>query len=318
MNGIMQRSWFIAAVWIALGGSVHCQVDVTDTLDIREEQKWDQIIISITDQAGADTLPVFTAVERMPRFPGGEEARLGYLRDNIRYPQYARHWGIQGRVFVSFIVEKDGTIAGVKVLRGIGGGCDEEAMRVISNMTRWEPGTQKGEPVRVQFNMPILFKIGSGSVSVSDLHYSKGHRRMEMKQYESAVQHFSKSIDSKSAFYKESFADRGICHLHLGHYDQAVSDIREAQKLGAFLVPEAIADAYFNIAHAYMEQKRYPEAIDLYTETLKLKKDDAETLYNRGVAYFYAGEKGKACEDWHQARELGLEAAAVIMNQNCR
>jgi TonB family protein len=100
---------------------------------------------------------VFTVVEKMPRFPGGDEARIKYMVENIRYPEAARKNGIKGTVYISFIVEKDGKISTVKVIRGIGGGCDEEAFRVIQNMPYWEPGKQKGEPVRTILNIPIKF-----------------------------------------------------------------------------------------------------------------------------------------------------------------
>ena len=102
---------------------------------------------------------IFTVVESMPTFPGGDVARIKYLNENIQYPQMARESGIQGRVFVTFVVEKDGSVTDVRVLRGIGGGCDEEAVMVIKNMPKWVPGKQRGKPVRVQFNMPILFKL---------------------------------------------------------------------------------------------------------------------------------------------------------------
>lgn len=100
---------------------------------------------------------VFVVVESMPEFPGGDVARIAYLNKNMDYPIQARESGIQGRVFVTFVVEKDGSITGVRVLRGIGGGCDEEAIKVIQNMPRWLPGKQRNVPVRVQFNMPINF-----------------------------------------------------------------------------------------------------------------------------------------------------------------
>ena len=100
-------------------------------------------------------------VEEQPQFPGGEQARMQYLADNISYPQKAREEGIQGTVYVTFVVEKDGSIADVRILRGIGGGCDEEAMEVVENMPDWKPGKQDGEPVRTQFNMPIRFTLNS-------------------------------------------------------------------------------------------------------------------------------------------------------------
>lgn len=102
---------------------------------------------------------IFTIVESMPEFPGGDEARMKFLLENIKYPQIARESGIQGVVYVTFVVEPDGSITNVKVIRGIGGGCDEEAVRVVKMMPKWIPGNQRGKPVRVQFNMPIKFTL---------------------------------------------------------------------------------------------------------------------------------------------------------------
>lgn len=102
---------------------------------------------------------IFYIVESMPEFPGGEEALYNYLSANLRYPTVAREAGITGKVFVAFVVEPDGSVSNIKVLRGIGGGCDEEAIRVVENMPRWVPGKQRGKPVRVHFNLPIKFTL---------------------------------------------------------------------------------------------------------------------------------------------------------------
>ncbi|MEN8225218.1 MAG: energy transducer TonB, partial [Bacteroidota bacterium] len=82
-----------------------------------------------------------------------------YLGNNIKYPVMAKESGIQGKVYVTFVVETDGSITDVKVLRGIGGGCDEEAIRVVSTMPKWKPGKQRGKPVRVQYNLPVRFTL---------------------------------------------------------------------------------------------------------------------------------------------------------------
>ena len=84
-------------------------------------------------------------------------ALFQYLKDNLNYPSIALETGIQGNVIVQFVVEKDGSITGTKILRGIGGGCDEEAQNVIENMPKWTPGRQRGRPVRVQFTLPVKF-----------------------------------------------------------------------------------------------------------------------------------------------------------------
>jgi protein TonB len=102
---------------------------------------------------------VFTIVEEMPAFPGGEAERNKFLAENIQYPQQATENGIQGTVYVSFVVDSKGNVTDVKILRGIGGGCDEEALRVVKMMPKWHPGKQNGKNVRVLFNMPIYFKL---------------------------------------------------------------------------------------------------------------------------------------------------------------
>jgi protein TonB len=102
---------------------------------------------------------VFTIVEEMPAFPGGEGKMLEYIAKNIKYPPVARENGIQGRVYVTFVVDKDGKIKDAKVLRGIGGGCDEEALRVVKTMPEWKPGRQNGRSVQVQYNLPVNFVL---------------------------------------------------------------------------------------------------------------------------------------------------------------
>ncbi|MFC2101706.1 energy transducer TonB [Bacteroidota bacterium] len=106
-----------------------------------------------TDTAVATTIDVY------PRYPGGDAARLFYLRRNMTYPKEAVDKGIQGVVMVVFVVEADGTITNAKILQGIGGGCDEEALRVTRGMPIWSPGKRSGRPVRVMVKMPIVFGI---------------------------------------------------------------------------------------------------------------------------------------------------------------
>lgn len=102
---------------------------------------------------------VFEKVEDMPEFPGGEQAMMDFVAKNVQYPKEAMEKGISGRVLVGFIVEKDGSISETEVVKGIGGGCDEEAVRVVKAMPKWKPGKEKGKPVRVSYMMPIFFKL---------------------------------------------------------------------------------------------------------------------------------------------------------------
>ena len=105
---------------------------------------------------------IYQIVDEMPQYPGGEKAMMEYVAKNVKYPQEAKDKEIQGRVFVSFVIEKDGSVSTVKVMRGIGGGCDEEAVRVVSSMPKWKPGIKDGKPVRVSYMMPLNFKLTEG------------------------------------------------------------------------------------------------------------------------------------------------------------
>ena len=101
----------------------------------------------------------FASVEVLPSFGDSKAAWGKYLERNLKYPLVAQENGISGRVMVSFVVEKNGNLTDIKVVRGIGGGCDEEAMRVLKNAPAWKPGIQNGRPVRVAYTMPIAFTL---------------------------------------------------------------------------------------------------------------------------------------------------------------
>ncbi len=103
--------------------------------------------------------PILTIVEQMPSFPGGEPAKLTFLANNLHYPELAQESGIRGTVYLRFIVKADGSVTDIKIIRGIGGGCDEEAIRVVKLMPKWVPGKQKGKNVDVLFTMPISFVL---------------------------------------------------------------------------------------------------------------------------------------------------------------
>jgi TonB family protein len=120
----------------------------------------DYYLISGTKYAEDGTELPFTPHEQMPMYPGGEPAMMKFLSENISYPKKARKKNIQGTVALSFIVEKDGHLSNVKVLRSVGGGCDEEAVRVIKSMPNWTPAMHDDNPVRVKFTIPIKFRLG--------------------------------------------------------------------------------------------------------------------------------------------------------------
>jgi protein TonB len=127
--------------------------DVTAVIPTTVPQQAQQI-------TGQETQP-YRFVEEMPNFPGGADEMHNFLLKHVHYPEMARMNDIQGTVYVEFVVDKDGKIKDAKVLRGIGGGCDEEAIRVIMSMPDWIPGKQNGVPVPVYFNLPVKFTLQS-------------------------------------------------------------------------------------------------------------------------------------------------------------
>ncbi|MBZ0242672.1 MAG: TonB family protein [Bacteroidales bacterium] len=128
-------------------------------VEVNQETVIEVYVPPVREEEVIEEAEIFTVVESMPEFPGGPGKMMEYIAKNIKYPAMARESGIQGRVFVNFVVEPDGSVSNVKILRGIGGGCDEEAVRVVEDMPKWTPGRQRGKAVRVSFNLPVRFTL---------------------------------------------------------------------------------------------------------------------------------------------------------------
>lgn len=115
--------------------------------------------VATNNQITEETDQPFVIVEQMPQFPGGDAEMLKFIYKNLRYPTTASEMSISGKVIVNFVVDRDGKITRIKVVRGIGGGCDEEAVRVLTKMPPWSPGKQGGRTVLVSFTVPFVFKL---------------------------------------------------------------------------------------------------------------------------------------------------------------
>lgn len=136
------------------------QVEVNLDIDISEDTRVIEVVYTQAEALPEESAEeIFTIVEEQPLPRGGMQAFYQFVAENLKYPTRASRTGIEGRVFVQFVVEKDGTLTDVQVVRGIGGGCDEEAIRVVSLAPKWNPGKQRGRPVRVRMVLPIVFKL---------------------------------------------------------------------------------------------------------------------------------------------------------------
>jgi periplasmic protein TonB len=135
------------------------EIEIDLDVEITEETQIEEMVFEeAPEEEVADE--IFTVVEDQPTPKGGMQAFYEYVSKNMKYPAQARRMGVEGRVFVQFVVDKDGTITDVKAVKGIGAGCDEEAVRVLQNAPKWNPGKQRGRSVRVRMVLPITFQLG--------------------------------------------------------------------------------------------------------------------------------------------------------------
>ena len=137
--------------------------DVDEDIMMSTEDQVEWVDLDEIDYVEVEPEPeeeeIFMVVEDAPEFPGGVQALLDYLRKNIKYPQICRENNIQGRVLVSFVVNKDGAIVDPQVVKSVNPSLDKEALRVISGMPNWKPGSQRGKPVRVKYTVPVNFRL---------------------------------------------------------------------------------------------------------------------------------------------------------------
>lgn len=136
------------------------EIEVELDVEVTEETVVEEIVFEeAPEEENVDE--IFTIVEESASFPGGITAFYQYLKKELKYPRQAQRMGIEGRVFVQFVVERDGSLTDIHVVKGIGAGCDEEAVRVLKNSPNWKPGKQRGKPVRQKMIQNILFKFAN-------------------------------------------------------------------------------------------------------------------------------------------------------------
>ena len=135
-------------------------IKVEFDVEVTEDTKVEEITIAPVVEEKEDVDQIFLVVEESASPKGGMAAFYKYVSDKMKYPAQARRMGIEGKVFIEFVINRDGSITDVKVMKGIGAGCDEEAIRVVQSAPPWNPGKQRGKPVRQRYVVPIIFKLG--------------------------------------------------------------------------------------------------------------------------------------------------------------
>jgi len=135
------------------------EIEINMDTEVTEDTKVEDIVIAPPAEEKEDVDQIFSVVEESAAPKGGINAFYEYVKSKMKYPAQARRMGIEGRVFVEFVIERDGRLTDVKALKGIGAGCDEEAVRIVQSSPAWNPGKQRGKPVRQRYVIPIFFKL---------------------------------------------------------------------------------------------------------------------------------------------------------------
>jgi len=219
--------------------------------------------------------PVYTTVEKMPSFPGGEQALTAYLIRSIRYPETEKSRNVSGTVYLSFIISRSGDINDIKLLRGVSDDIDKEAIRAVQAMPRWIPGEHKGKPVDVKFNLPVKFtphnnvqKEEKSPDHVSgDDHYRNGLTAFNEGRYGEAVKELTEGIRNSASHDLNALFIRGCAYYNLNDSASACrdwkichhrNDPRAVEKLvkhcGCFYDPEK-KQVYFE--NAITEKENY-------------------------------------------------------------
>jgi protein TonB len=134
------------------------EIKVNLDIEVTQDTKVEEVVVK--EEPKEETDEIFTIVEESAAPKGGIGAFYKYVQEKMKYPPQARRMGIDGKVFVEFVVNKDGSISDVRAVKGIGAGCDEEAVRVVQSAPSWTPGKQRGKPVKQRMVLPITFKLG--------------------------------------------------------------------------------------------------------------------------------------------------------------
>ena len=183
---------------------------------------------------------VFNFVEQSPEFPGGEQALIQFLQQNITYPDMERDSDIQGKVLVRFVVLEDGSVSNVVVVKSVSPGLDNEAVRVVKLLPKFKPGYQQGKPVKVYYNLPIVFKLRDNDESKKvmdekagrDADFRTGLLLTQVKDWNGALQSFEQSIKNFPQDYL-GYQLKGYCEYSLLKMDDTCKDFKTAKALGS-------------------------------------------------------------------------------------
>lgn len=229
---------------------------------------------------------VFSVVEEMPQFPQGEQGMFNYIGKTLKYPQEAIDSNIRGIVYISFIVCKDSLIRDIQVIRSVHPLLDKEAVRVISEMPKWNPGKQRKKAVDVLFNLPIHFFLRDKRLDDNPtprafiephlFHYKEANLKYKSKEYRNAIKDYTTAILHNSSYF-EAYYERANCKYRIGEYEGALDDYMTCIKLDPMHV-----NSINNAASMYSFLKDDKKSEEYYSKALLVDDENIYTLFYRG------------------------------------
>ena len=290
----------------------------------------------------------------MPVYPGGDEALLRYISENVAYPAKCKANGIMGIVFVSYTVNRVGGIEDVKIARSSNELFNKEAVRVIKSITGYKPGMQKGKPIPVQFTMPLRFVLTDDTpeshteadrVIAIEL-YNLGAKEFAEKNYGMAKYLFEQALNKTSSWFYEAFVARGKAHLVTGQYAEALADFERALKIKPQLVDVHLEKAKTHllledkknaiksfenglqidstsvIALQYLSELHYSNfeyeiALGYYERLVTLDQTQGLAYYYLGMCYAKKRDVPNSCKHMRIAFDLGVKEAGLFVQNFC-
>jgi len=296
-------------------------------------------------ESGNDSVHTVIIEEKMPEYAGGDRKLLEYIGQNVVYPPVAKAKGITGVSYVGYYVETDGAVGRVHVAQGAHPLLDAEAVRVVSSVTGYKPGTQNDKPVPVRFTMPVRFTLTNDRSAPQHL-YDRALEELKEGNIKKAGVLLDKAIASGSTWFIEAYAKRAELALSSSDYFKAEQDYEAALRIdptrfdlyigkakclfGRDKVDEALAEldkaAQLNpySAKAYglmglfcLNKGRFEEAELHYDKAIGIYRNDGEFFFNRGMAKARQLKLDEACEDWKRAKKFGSKEVDSLMKENC-
>lgn len=297
----------------------------------------------------------FTLVEEMPEYPGGDDALLKYIAQEMKYPEECRKNGIMGIVLVNFLVNSQGAVGDVKIVRSSNELFNKEALRVIKSIRGYKPGRQKGKPVPVQFTIPIRFALTNDNPesqkevdkATAIAWYNIGVQDFSDKNYHFATYLFGEALKSSNTWFYEAFLARGKSYMMTNMYSKALEDFDSALNIepqlieahlqkgktyvlmndrtdairsfqNALQVDSSSVDALQYLGKLHYANFEYDLALEYYERLVALDQTQGLVVYHSlGICYAKRRDTQKACEYMRNASALGIKEAELFVQNLC-